>query len=71
MILFFYNLALLVVLIAGAPWWLWRMATTDRYRDGLAQRLGGVPDAVLPLRTVIRSSGSTPYLWERCWQPAA
>jgi 3-deoxy-D-manno-octulosonic-acid transferase len=42
MILFFYNLALLVVLVAGAPWWLWRMATTQKYRDGLMERLGRV-----------------------------
>ena len=43
MILFFYNLALLAALIAGSPWWLWRTATTKKYRDGLRQRLGGVP----------------------------
>jgi 3-deoxy-D-manno-octulosonic-acid transferase len=43
MILFFYNLALLAALIAGSPWWLWRMATTKKYREGLRQRLGGVP----------------------------
>jgi 3-deoxy-D-manno-octulosonic-acid transferase len=43
MILFFYNLALLTALIAGSPWWLWRMATTKKYREGLRQRLGGVP----------------------------
>jgi 3-deoxy-D-manno-octulosonic-acid transferase len=43
MILFFYNLALLTVLLAGAPWWLWRMATTSKYREGLAERLGKVP----------------------------
>ncbi len=43
MILFFYNFALLVALVAGAPWWLWRMATTRKYREGLAQRLGRVP----------------------------
>jgi 3-deoxy-D-manno-octulosonic-acid transferase len=43
MILFFYNLALLVALVVGAPWWLWKMATADKYRDGLAQRLGQVP----------------------------
>jgi 3-deoxy-D-manno-octulosonic-acid transferase len=42
MILFFYNLALLAVLVAGAPWWLWRMATTQKYRDGLLERLGWV-----------------------------
>jgi 3-deoxy-D-manno-octulosonic-acid transferase len=43
MILFFYNLALLSGLLAGAPWWLWRMATTHKYREGLAERLGNVP----------------------------
>ena len=44
MVLFFYNLALLVVLVLGAPWWLWRMATTHKYRDGLAERLGRIPE---------------------------
>ena len=43
MILFFYNLALLAILVAGAPWWLWRMATTQKYREGLGERLGRVP----------------------------
>jgi 3-deoxy-D-manno-octulosonic-acid transferase len=43
MILFFYNLALLVGLVLGAPWWLWRMATTQKYREGLLERLGQVP----------------------------
>lgn len=43
MILFFYNLALLMALIAGSPWWLWRMATAKKYREGLRQRFGGVP----------------------------
>ena len=40
MTLFFYNLALLAALVAGAPWWLWRMATTQKYREGLRERLG-------------------------------
>ena len=43
MILFFYNLALLAALVVGAPWWLWRMATTQKYREGLRERLGRVP----------------------------
>ncbi len=43
MILFLYNLALLAALVLGAPWWLWRMATTRKYREGLAERLGRVP----------------------------
>ncbi len=42
MVLFFYNLALIVALVASAPWWLWRMATTQKYRQGLAERLGFV-----------------------------
>ncbi len=50
MILFLYNLALLVVLVAGAPWWLWRMATTQKYRQGLSQRLGCVPAPLLAPR---------------------
>ncbi|MDE3200820.1 MAG: 3-deoxy-D-manno-octulosonic acid transferase [Acidobacteriota bacterium] len=43
MTLFLYNMALLTALVAGAPWWLWRMATTQKYRTGLAARLGRVP----------------------------
>jgi len=43
MILLFYNLALLVVLVVGAPWWLFRMATTKKYRQGLLERLGLIP----------------------------
>ncbi|HEY3626424.1 MAG TPA: 3-deoxy-D-manno-octulosonic acid transferase [Terracidiphilus sp.] len=42
MVIFFYNVALLAVLVAGAPWWLWRMATTRKYREGMRERLGGV-----------------------------
>ncbi len=56
MILFFYNLALLLALVAGAPWWLWRMATTQKYREGLPQRLGRVP-------AVLAGSGKAPVLW--------
>jgi 3-deoxy-D-manno-octulosonic-acid transferase len=58
MILFFYNLALLTALVLGAPWWLWKMATTQKYREGLLERLGRVPDrlrttAAQEQRTVI------------------
>ena len=47
MTLFFYNLALLVALVAGAPWWIWRMATAQKYREGLRERLGRVPTRLL------------------------
>lgn len=56
MIFIFYNLALLTVLVAGAPWWLWRMAKTRKYREGLAERLGQVPGTLrelAPKRPVI------------------
>jgi len=38
-----YSLALLLVLVLGAPWWLLRMATSGKYREGLGERLGRVP----------------------------
>ena len=56
MILFFYNLALLTALLAGAPWWLWRMATTQKYREGIGERLGRVPQRLRGLR-------DRPVLW--------
>ena len=66
MTLFFYNLALLAALIAGAPWWLWRMATTHKYREGLGERLGFVRASLL--RQVTggadgASNGSRPVIW--------
>jgi len=42
MILFFYNLALILALVASAPWWLFLMVTTRKYREGLPQRIGAV-----------------------------
>jgi 3-deoxy-D-manno-octulosonic-acid transferase len=38
-----YSLLLLLALTLSAPWWVTRMLTTHRYRDGLGQRLGRVP----------------------------
>jgi len=38
-----YSALLLAALVLGAPWWLLRMATSGRYRAGLAGRLGLVP----------------------------
>lgn len=38
-----YSLVLLLVLVVGSPWWLYRMATSGKYRDGLSERLGRVP----------------------------
>ena len=57
MILFFYNLALLAALAAGAPWWLWRMAKANKYREGLAERLGRVP------KHLCDAPGQRPVIW--------
>jgi len=58
MILFFYNVALLVALAASAPWWMWRMATTNKYREGLRERLGRVPQ-----RLSTGAVGGRPVIW--------
>jgi 3-deoxy-D-manno-octulosonic-acid transferase len=60
MTLFFYNLALLAVSLVGAPWWLWRMATTHKYREGLLERLGRVPPQLAAERA---RAGNRPLLW--------
>ena len=57
MILFFYNLALLAALVLSAPWWLWQLATTQKYREGLLERLGLIrPD-------LIQQARARPVIW--------
>jgi 3-deoxy-D-manno-octulosonic-acid transferase len=66
MILFFYNLALLAVLVVWSPWWLWRVATTQKYRDGLWERLGWVRvgrDERIMGRRVGNAVGDRPLIW--------
>ena len=38
-----YSTLLMLVLVAGAPFWVFRMLTSGRYRAGLPGRLGAVP----------------------------
>ncbi len=38
-----YSTLVTLALALSSPWWLLRMATTARYREGLRQRLGSVP----------------------------
>jgi 3-deoxy-D-manno-octulosonic-acid transferase len=57
LLLAIYSLALLLVLIVGAPFWLVRMATAGKYREGLWQRLGFVPRA---LREAVHGK---PVIW--------
>jgi 3-deoxy-D-manno-octulosonic-acid transferase len=46
LVLAVYSVLLTAVLVLGAPWWLARMATSGRYRAGLAGRLGVVPNGL-------------------------
>lgn len=55
MILLFYNFALILALVVGCPWWLWRIATTQKYREGLLERLGRIPRRLA--RGAARSDG--------------
>ncbi len=59
MILVLYNLALVAALVVSAPWWLWKMATTHKYREGLWERLGRVPDR---LRAELEAD-ARPVVW--------
>ena len=42
-----YSALLTLALLLSSPWWLLRMVTTQRYREGLRQRLGGVAAQLL------------------------
>ncbi len=55
--LILYSLALLMLLVLGAPWWLFRMATSGKYREGLTERLGIVP------RTRLRKLDGRRVVW--------
>jgi 3-deoxy-D-manno-octulosonic-acid transferase len=46
MLIALYSFALAAGLLLSSPWWLLRMITTRRYREGFRQRLGGVPNAL-------------------------
>lgn len=41
-----YSLGLFAAIFLASPYWLFRMAWSGRYRDGLAQRLGAVPQGL-------------------------
>ena len=41
---FAYSLLLGLALVVALPWWLFQMARSHKYRSGLAERLGRVPE---------------------------
>jgi 3-deoxy-D-manno-octulosonic-acid transferase len=55
MTLLFYNIALLAALVLGSPWWLWQIATTQKYREGIFERLGKV--------RFLKGQGGRPLIW--------
>jgi 3-deoxy-D-manno-octulosonic-acid transferase len=55
--LILYSLALCLVLVLGSPWWIFRMATSGKYREGLAERLGLIPQRLRG------AHGTGPVLW--------
>jgi 3-deoxy-D-manno-octulosonic-acid transferase len=64
MILFFYNLALIVMLVVGSPWWILRILTTQKYREGLMERLGRVRfSAGTGQQLIDPLSAKRPLLW--------
>jgi 3-deoxy-D-manno-octulosonic-acid transferase len=44
---FLYNLLSVVVIALTLPLWVWRYYTTPKYKEGLRQRLGHLPDEVI------------------------
>ena len=42
-LLLLYSFLMSLSLVLAAPWWLWKMLSTGKYREGLLERLGRVP----------------------------
>jgi 3-deoxy-D-manno-octulosonic-acid transferase len=65
MVLFLYNVGLLLALVLAAPWWLWQMAAARKYREGLRERLGGVPERLSDRHLDVEkgASGSRQVIW--------
>jgi len=61
MILLLYNLGLMLALAVSAPWWLGQMATTRKYREGLSQRLGLVPQRIR--RRILDAEPTQRVIW--------
>ena len=58
--LILYSVALGLVLAVGAPWWLLRMVTSGKYREGLTERLGIIPRRI---RRSLDEQQGRPLIW--------
>jgi len=56
-VLFLYSLLLVLVMVVGLPYWLLRMVSAAKYREGLTQRMGAVPRRLKP------ASDGGPVIW--------
>jgi 3-deoxy-D-manno-octulosonic-acid transferase len=52
-----YSALLTLALVLSSPWWLARMFTTQRYREGLGERLGRVPARLREVVSILGSQG--------------
>ena len=52
-----YSLVMAALLVLTSPWWLWQMAHTGKYREGLAERLGRVPARLAAARASQAAAG--------------
>ncbi len=55
--MFFYSFAWVVALVFSAPWWMWKIATADKYREGFWERLGRVP------KRLFAANDGRPVIW--------
>ncbi|HZQ91354.1 MAG TPA: 3-deoxy-D-manno-octulosonic acid transferase [Terriglobales bacterium] len=55
---FLYSLAAGAAALLLAPWWLWKMLRHGKYRAGLSERLGRVPE-----RLALRRQNAPPPVW--------
>lgn len=53
---FIYSAMLALALLAATPWWLWQMLRSGKYRAGIGERLGLVPQR-------LTAGGVRPTIW--------
>src|SRR5260370_5206390 len=58
-----YSLAATLALLLSAPWWLFRMLRHDKYRAGLRERLGAVPQRLYGKDVACYVSNEQSCIW--------
>jgi 3-deoxy-D-manno-octulosonic-acid transferase len=60
---FLYSLTLAVALALSAPWWLWAMLRHGKYRFGVLERFGRVPERLMRPATGKPAAGAPACIW--------